>query len=238
MTHDRYVHREDAVTAFRLPRAAFGLLVAGLAMACGSVRAQSGEQIAKAGNAVGAPACVTCHGPTGQGQAAAGFPRLAGLNAAYFVQQLRSFSDGTRANPIMAPVAKLLSAADAQALATYYSALPVVDATGTAGAEASLVAAGQTLAKNGDWNNGVPACAQCHGAAGLGVGATFPRIAGQPAAYISNQLLVWQAGTRKNDPMGLMHGIALKLSASNISAVAAYYAGQSAAADNKRRAKP
>lgn len=225
-------------SARRLRQTAFGLLVAGLALSCGLVGAQSGEQIAKAGNAAGAPACVTCHGPTGQGQAAAGFPRLAGLNAGYIVQQLRSFNEGTRANPIMVPVAKLLSAADAQTLATYYAALPAVDATGNAAAEASLVAAGEALARNGNWNSGVPACAQCHGAAGLGVGATFPQIAGQPAVYISNQLLAWQAGTRKNDPMGLMHGIALKLSASNVSAVAAYYAGLSATADNIRSAKP
>ena len=225
-------------SARRLRQTAFGLLVAVLALSCGLVGAQSGEQIAKAGNAAGAPACVTCHGPTGQGQAAAGFPRLAGLNAGYIVQQLRSCNEGTRANSIMAPVAKLLSAADAQTLATYYAALPAVDATGNAAAQASLVAAGEALARNGNWNSGVPACAQCHGAAGLGVGATFPRIAGQPAVYISNQLLAWQAGTRKNDPMGLMHGIALKLSASNVSAVAAYYAGLSATADNIRSAKP
>ena len=229
---------EQAVGTCRIQQTAFGILIAGLALSCGAARAQSGEQIAKAGNAVGAPACVTCHGPTGQGQAAAGFPRLAGLNAGYIVQQLRSFKDGTRVNPIMAPVAKLLSAADAQTLATYYAALPAVDATGSAAAEASLVAAGETLAKNGNWKNGVPACAQCHGAAGLGVGATFPRIAGQSAVYISNQLLAWQAGTRKNDPMGLMLGVALKLSASDVSAVAAYYAGLSAPADNIRSAKP
>ena len=225
-------------SARRLRQTAFGLLVAGLALPCGSVRAQSGEQIAKAGNAVGAPACVTCHGLTGQGQAAGGFPRLAGLNAGYIVQQLRSFNEGTRANPIMAPVAKLLSAADAQTLATYYAALPAVDATGNAAAEASLVAAGETLAKNGNWKNGVPACAQCHGAAGLGVGATFPRIAGQSAVYISNQLLAWQAGTRKNDPMGLMRGIVGKLSAADVTAVASYYASLPAASALNGIVKP
>lgn len=226
-----------AVNSRRLTPTAFGILVAGLALACGSVRAQSGEQIAKAGNAAGAPACVTCHGITGQGQAAAGFPRLAGLNPGYFVKQLHSFNDGTRANPIMAPVAKLLSVADAQALAAHYAVMPVVDATESAAAEASLIPGGQTLAKNGNWKNGVPACAQCHGATGLGVGATFPQLSGQSAVYISNQLLAWQAGTRKNDPMGLMHGVALKLSASDVSAVAAYYASQPATADDKWSAK-
>jgi cytochrome c553 len=214
------------------------LLVAILTGACSLASAETGEQIAKSGNAAGAPACVTCHGPAGQGQGAAGFPRLAGMNAGYLVAQLRSFQDGTRANPVMGPVAKLLSPGDAKALATYYATLPAIDATGDAAASAPAIAAGETLAKNGDWKNGVPACAQCHGAAGLGVGAAFPQIAGQSMVYLSNQLQAWQTGTRKNDPMGLMHGIALKLLATDVSAVAAYYAGLPSARDTKEKGKP
>ena len=102
----------------------------------------------------------------------------------------------------MGPVAKLISAADVEALAAYYAALPAVDAAGDAAATGLAVAAGETLAKNGDWNIGLPACAQCHGANGQGVGAAFPQIAGQSAVYISNQLQAWKAGTRRNDPMG------------------------------------
>ncbi len=45
-----------------LPLSGFGLLLAGLALAPVAARAESGEQIAKSGNAAGAPACVTCHG--------------------------------------------------------------------------------------------------------------------------------------------------------------------------------
>lgn len=200
--------------------------------------AQTGEQIAMSGNAAGAPACVTCHGPAGQGQGAAGFPRLAGMNAGYLAAQLRSFQDATRVNPLMGPVAKLLSASDAKALAAYYAALPAIDAAGDAAASDAAFVAGESLAKNGNWNHGVPACSQCHGATGLGVGATFPKIAGQSVVYISNQLQAWKAGTRKNDPMGLMHGIALKLSATDVSAVAAYYARLSSAPASKASIKP
>ena len=219
-------------------RVTFSLLFACLAATAGPARAQSGEQIAKGGNSAGAPACVTCHGPAGLGQAAAGFPRLAGLNASYLAHQLQSFDDATRANPIMGPVAKLLSAADRQALATYYAGLPAVDTAGGSTATAAALAAGESLAQRGNWDKGVPACAQCHGAKGLGVGATFPQIAGQSTAYITNQLQAWQAGTRKNDPMGLMHGIALKLSAADVSAVAAYYATLSSVAAHPRSTKP
>lgn len=214
------------------------LFMAILAGACSLASAETGEQIAKSGNAAGAPACVTCHGAAGQGQGAAGFPRLAALNADYFIAQLRSFQVGTRANPIMGPVAKLLSQSDAQALATYYAALPAIDATGDAAASSSTIAAGETLARYGAWKNGMPACAQCHGASGHGVGAAIPQIAGQSVVYLSNQLQAWKAGTRKNDPMGLMHGIALKLSAADVSAVAAYYAGLPSSSATKGGIKP
>ena len=218
--------------------AKLGLVIAAVAMASGAVRSQSGEQIAKAGNAAGAPACVTCHGPTGQGQAAGGFPRLAGLNAGYLARQLQSLRDATRTSPIMGPVAKLLSAADVQALAAYYAALPVLDSAVAPVASAAVLAAGEALAQRGQWSRGVPACAQCHGAKGLGVGVAFPQIAGQSAIYIANQLSAWQAGTRKNDPMGLMHGVASKLSATDVSAVAAYYASLSGQVDKPRSTKP
>ena len=213
-------------------------MIASLALVGAAARAETGEQLAKSGNAAGAPACVTCHGVAGQGQGAAGFPRLAGLNAGYFAAQLRGFHDGTRANPIMGPIAKLLTVADSRALADYYAALPAVDATGDAAASTSTVTSGESLAKNGDWKNGVPACAQCHGPAGLGVGAAFPQIAGQSVVYLSNQLNAWKAGTRKNDPMGLMHGIALKLSAADVSAVAAYYARLPSSSISKGSTKP
>ena len=213
-------------------------MIASLAIVGAAARAETGEQLAKSGNAAGAPACVACHGAAGQGQGAAGFPRLAGLNAGYFAAQLRGFHDGTRANPIMGPIAKLLTAADSQALAEYYAALPAIDATGDAAASSATIAAGEALATNGDWKHGVPACAQCHGATGLGVGAAFPQIASQSVVYLSNQLQSWKAGTRKNDPMGLMHGIALKLSAADVSAVAAYYARLPSSPTPKGSTKP
>lgn len=219
-------------------RSGFGLLLASLAFVCTPGRAETGEQIAKSGNAAGAPACVACHGTTGQGQGAAGFPRLAGMNAEYLELQLHGFQNGTRENPVMSPVAKLLSPADAKALAAYYAALPASDATGDAAATGAAIAAGKTLATIGDWKHGVPACSQCHGASGLGVGADFPQIAGQSVAYISNQLQAWKAGTRTNDPLGLMRGIASRLSADEVSAVAAYYASLPASIPDKGSTKP
>lgn len=219
-------------------RAAGAALFTGLCMTVSPALAQTGEKIAKTGNAAGAPACVTCHGETGQGQLAAGFPRLAGQNAAYLLRQLQSFRDATRVNPIMAPIVQQLSDTDRQALAGYYAVLAVTNHDGEPPADAKSLIAGEALAQRGDWNKGVPACAQCHGPKGLGVGAVFPQIAGQPPAYIVTQLQAWQTGTRKNDPMGLMHGIALKLSPTDIGAVAAYYGSLDAVPSTKRSVKP
>ena len=66
---------------------------------------------------------------------------------------------------------------------------------------------------------------QCHGAAGQGVGETFPKLAGQSAEYIANQLKAWKDGKRSNDPLHLMTGISSKLNDFQAGcSVAAYYA--------------
>jgi len=39
-------------------------------------------------------ACIACHSPTGQGNAPAGFPALAGQHAQYVADQLRAYRKG------------------------------------------------------------------------------------------------------------------------------------------------
>lgn len=55
-----------------------------------------GKTIATQGTAKGVAACISCHGAKGEGSAAAGFPRLAGVNAAYLSEQLSAFAGGER----------------------------------------------------------------------------------------------------------------------------------------------
>ena len=64
----------------------------------------------------------------------------------------------------------------------------------------------------------------CHGPQGIGVGTTFPRLAGQPKAYLAAQLVAFQKGSRANDPLHLMRNVASQLSTAQIDAVAAYFA--------------
>ncbi len=183
--------------------------------------------ITRQGNGKGAAPCMACHGADGGGQAAAGNPRLAGLEAAYLQKQLENFASGSRVNPVMQPTANALDAGERQALAIYYSNLPVPSALAQpATALPPADSLGSVLATRGDWGRGVPGCVQCHGPDGVGVGANFPPLAGQPASYIAAQLRAWQNGTRHNDPLQLMQHLSAALSASDIEAVAGWFAAQ------------
>jgi len=74
----------------------------------------------------GITACVACHGVKGKGMAQAGFPALAGQNAAYLKKQLASFRDGSRGNDrnsMMRNIAIKLSDSDTEELVKYMSSL-------------------------------------------------------------------------------------------------------------------
>lgn len=186
--------------------------------------AADAAKIAQQGNGKGAAPCMACHGPDGGGMQGTANPRLAGLNAAYIQRQLDDFANGTRTSPIMQPNAKALSEDERAALAKYYSTMPIPAHFATPSAKPDT--AGETLATRGDWQRGMPGCVQCHGPNGVGVGANFPPLAGQPAAYIEAQLRDWQQGTRRNDPLQLMQHIAKPLTAQEIAAVAEWFAAQ------------
>src|SRR4051812_47056938 len=69
---------------------------------------QAGSTIAQSGAQNGVTACVGCHGAQGEGNAAAGFPRLAGQPQAYLLRQLNAYVNGHRGNPVMGPIAKAM----------------------------------------------------------------------------------------------------------------------------------
>jgi cytochrome c553 len=69
-----------------------------------------------------AAVCAGCHGANGISMAPI-YPNLAGQKEAYLAAQLKAFRDGSRANAIMAPMAKPLSDADIDNLAAYFSSL-------------------------------------------------------------------------------------------------------------------
>lgn len=78
------------------------------------------------------PACLACHGPAGQGLAAAGYPAVGGQHAVYTVQQLKAYATGTRRsdpNRMMRDIAASMSEADMEAVASFIQGL-VPAATG------------------------------------------------------------------------------------------------------------
>lgn len=191
------------------------------------------KTIASQGNMHGATACQTCHGADGSGTAAAGFPRLAGLDAAYIEQQLMNFRSGKRSNPVMQPIAAALSKQEVPLMAAYYAALPI-PASAPEGGDPAMLGKGEILATKGDWDHEIPACFQCHGPDGKGMGPSFPAISGQSATYISGQIAAWKSGSRTNDPVGLMKSVADKLSADQVAAVSVFLANQHTTNGNQK----
>ena len=86
-----------------------------------------GERIYRGGRMEsGVPACIACHGPRGNGNGPAGFPRLAGQHATYTAKQLEDWRLGTRANDpngMMADAVRYLTPAEAKAVSEYIAGL-------------------------------------------------------------------------------------------------------------------
>jgi cytochrome c553 len=82
-----------------------------------------GQKIYRGGIAdKGVPACASCHGPTGQGIPIQ-FPRVSGQWADYTHAQLTAFTQGTRKNEVMQPIASRLTDTEMKAVADYMAGL-------------------------------------------------------------------------------------------------------------------
>ena len=58
---------------------------------------QAGQTIYRSGDHVrGIPACAACHGPSGRGNPAAGYPALRAQHAVYLIKQLNAYSSDVR----------------------------------------------------------------------------------------------------------------------------------------------
>ncbi|USX28871.1 c-type cytochrome [Oxalobacteraceae bacterium OTU3CINTB1] len=197
--------------------------------------AERGRQLAEQG-ADGVTACISCHGAQGEGNAAAGFPRLAGQPPFYLERQMSAFADGRRDNPVMSPIAKAMTAQQRLDSSAWYAS---VDPAKAAGAQPGAVAAKRdaarqkralALANQGDDKLQVQACINCHGPNGAGEAPAYPYLAGQHAAYLTAAMAEWKSGARKTDPSGQMPTIAARLGEQDVAALAAFYAAQTAQA--------
>lgn len=174
-----------------------------------------------AGQTIAGTLCVGCHGADGNSPVPVN-PILASQLPEYLYKQLANFKASTRVNPIMNGMVASLSDEDMKSLAAWFGQQKITPA---AAKDESVIARGKQLWRSGDFANGVPACAGCHGPAGAGLPAQFPRLAGQYAEYTDAQLKAFRSGDRANDPAKMMRSIAAKLSDQDIKAVSEYAAG-------------
>jgi cytochrome c553 len=200
----------------------FRVLAFGALFVVGTVAAQNPAR----GQRIAGQVCAACHAADGNSVAATN-PKIAGQFAEYLHKQLGDFrpqagKKAARENPVMSPMVANLSEDDIKSLAAYYSGQKLRPA---AAADKDLAALGQKIWRGGIAAINVPACAGCHGPAGAGIPAQYPRLSGQFAEYIAAQLKAFKEGARANDANGVMRGVAARLTEREIQAVAQYAAG-------------
>ena len=168
-----------------------------------------------------AAVCGACHGVDGN-SASPQFPKLAGQNASYIVQQLSDFKSGKRQNPIMSGQAQNLSDQDMQDIAAYFAS----QTRQTGEAAPGLVKQGEQIYRFGIRDAKIPACLACHSPDGVGNSLMkVPALSGQHADYVVAQLQAYASGSRTTDPNKMMETIAARLTPADMQAVASYIEG-------------
>ncbi|KAF0163700.1 MAG: cc42 [Rhodocyclaceae bacterium] len=178
------------------------------------------------GQAVASTVCVACHGPDGNSPLAVN-PKLAGQHPDYLLKQMKNFkaADGKqpeRVNAIMNGMIAAYDEGQMRDLSAYFASQVQ---KGETAKNRETIELGQKLYRAGDMSKGLPACAACHGPAGAGIPAQYPRIGGQFPEYMEAQMKSFRDGGRANDPNKMMRMVALKMTDAEIKAVADYVAG-------------
>ena len=162
--------------------------------------------------------CTWCHGSSAQGFSTA--PRLAGQRHQYIENQLLSFSEHIRNNPLsrqyMWAATARLSPQTAHDLSTYFSTLPPLPAND---GDKELIAAGRTIYEEGIAESNIVSCLVCHGPNAEGV-REIPRLGGLSYSYLKSRLVQWGEGFHA--AARPMPQIASQLSPNEIEALASY----------------
>jgi cytochrome c553 len=180
-----------------------------------------------------ATACGGCHGEKALGMDAMGAPRLANIGQVYIFKQLDDYAASKRTSPgggaAMNDIAKALNEQDRRDLTAYLDSLDYetepsdLKALAADGGKIGDPKKGKIIMAKGIQHL-VPACQDCHGFSGRA--PNIPAIHQQKYAYLVNQLTSFRDGSRANDQavfkVGIMRGIAKKLTDENIADIAAY----------------
>lgn len=163
--------------------------------------------------------CGACHTADGSRGLAAN-PILQGQHPDYIVKQLTEFKAGKRKNAVMNGMAAPLTEADMKNVAAFYGSKKPVPG---AAKNKDNLALGEKIWRGGIADKQVPACAGCHGPAGAGIPAQYPRLSGQHTEYLEAQMVAFRSGERANSAQ--MSTIAAKMSDKEIKAVTDYATG-------------
>ena len=165
--------------------------------------------------------CKKCHGPMGQGLAAAyPVPRLAGQTIPYLEAKFGIISEHKRDNPtaetFMVPVLGSVDPAVRKDVATYFNGL---NPEPYGGGNRDLIPEGKNIYQAGVPEAGVPSCTSCHGAEAKGSEMT-PRLAGQIYPYTVKVLTNWAIINKEQE--GVKAPVQHELTDAQIAAVASY----------------
>ncbi|MBV1907272.1 MAG: cytochrome c4 [Pseudomonadales bacterium] len=169
-------------------------------------------------------ACAACHGQDGSQGLMPNYPKLAGQNEKYLLDQLHMIQSGERVAPLMAGQLNGKSSQQLSDLAAYFASLPGFKGVSTD----DKLTLGESIYRGGIMEKGVSACTACHSPSGVGNNlAGFPRVAGQSQEYLVEQLTRYREGTRATDEKtgGMMRQIAGGLTDGEIQALANYIQG-------------
>jgi cytochrome c553 len=163
--------------------------------------------------------CISCHGASDGHPVSPRVPRLGGQSADYLERALREFAANQRPSGMMELFASRLSETEMTELAGYY-------ATGSAPAGPPAPprrgdpGRGEEIFAFGIPAQNVPACGACHVVA---ANPHFPKLEGQSAIYVRQQLEIWKEGLRDGSAYGaIMARIAGRLTDEQMGDVAAY----------------
>lgn len=171
------------------------------------------------GKTIALQVCSNCHGVNGVSTSPT-FPKLAGQQKEYLVDQLTDFKSHTRADPNAQRFMwgfTHLTDMQIDELATYFSSQSPVMGVAS---DPALIEEGRAIYHAGLPGKGVAACVACHGQHGEGMNQ-FPRLAGQHADYVMKQLEVFQQTETR--PRGTpMKAVCTNMSERDMRAVAAF----------------
>jgi cytochrome c553 len=168
--------------------------------------------------------CARCHGRDGAGRGVGAFPRLSGQSERYLAATLDAYAKGARHSGIMQPAAAQLDEATTRRLAEHYARAGTARPMPSSEPARDLLEDGELIARRGVPAEGIPACVTCHEPSVGPRYPYYPKLRGQAASYLAQQLHLFRDGTRGGTAYApIMATIALRLSDRQIEAVAAYF---------------